>query len=198
MKHFSLMHCAVLTLVLLGGAIDANAVTVAKITLSPGVAASPDIGRVMQTSPASAGTFRVDATTGNVSVISGTLTRVSGASVAVPTYTVICTNGSTLGLFCGNTITQVTVTVSNPVAVAGAAITAFNAAVSPGVGTTGCNPVVGQNTTNLSFVCQVVNAGAGINNPETVATVKIGMDINVLSVATTGQQNPSYTISTVP
>jgi hypothetical protein len=199
MKNFSLMHGAVLALILLGGAIEANAAATApKMSLSPGVAAMPDIGKVMQTSPPSAGTFRVDATTGNVSVIGGTLTRVSGASVAVPTYTVICINGSAPSLLCGSTFTQVTVTVSNPVAVTGAAITAFNVAISPGVGTTGCSPAAGQNTTNLSFVCQVVNAGTGINNPETVATVRVGMDINVPAVATTGRQNPSYTISTVP
>jgi hypothetical protein len=43
-----------------------------------------------------------------------------------------------------------------------------------------------------------VNGNPGNGRAETVATISLGMDISILSVANTGQQNPGYTVSTNP
>jgi hypothetical protein len=79
-----------------------------------------------------------------------------------------------------------------------AAIAAFNAAVALGVGASSCGAISGQNTATLSFTCTVVNGNPGNGRAETVATISLGMDISILSVANTGQQNPGYTVSTNP
>lgn len=173
-------------------------VTAATISLSAGQSALPNIGKIVQSSPSSTGTFRVDASTGSVSVISGTLTRVSSGSVAVPSYTLTCTNGNGGGNACGTGLASVTVTVHNPVASTAATVAGFNAIVSPGIGASSCGAISGQNTTALSFTCTVVNGNPGNGKAETVATISLGMDISILSVANTGQQNPGYTVTTSP
>lgn len=189
---------AALMLTLLTGVIAPERADAATISLSAGQPALPNIGKVVQSSPTSTGTFRVDASSGSVSVISGTLTRVTTGGVAVPTYTVTCKNGNGAINACGSGLTTVTVTVHNPVAAPAATIAAFNATVAPGVGASSCGAISGQNSTNLSFSCVVKNGNPGNNNTETVATVSLGMDISILSVASTGQQNPGYTVTTSP
>ena len=186
------------TLVLLVGAAVSDRVAAAAISLSAGQAALPNIGKVVQSSPTSTGTFRVAAGSGAVSVISGTLTRVNAGSVTVPTYTLTCTNGNGGSNACGTGLPSVTVTIHNPVAATAATIAAFNASVALGVGASSCGAIAGQNTTTLSFTCTVVNGNPGNGCAETVATIALGMDISILSVANTGQQNPGYTISTNP
>jgi len=189
---------AALMVTLIAGATALERATAATISLSAGLSALPNIGKVVQSSPTSTGTFRVDASTGGVSVISGTLTRVSAGSVAVPTYTVICKNGSGAVNACGSGLSTVTVSVHNPVAATAATIAAFNATVAPGIGASSCSAISGQNSTNLSFSCVLNNGNPGNNNTETVATISLGMDISILSVANTGQQNPGYTVTTSP
>jgi hypothetical protein len=198
MRLSSAVRRLALTLTLLVGVILADRSMAATISLSAGQAALPNIGKVVQSSPTSTGTFRVAASTGNVSVVSGTLTRVTAGGVAVPTYTVTCKNGVGAVNACGSGLTTVTVTVHNPVAATAATIAAFNAAVALGVGASSCGAIAGQNTTTVSFSCIVVNGNPGNNNTETVATVSLGMDISILSVANTGQQNPGYTVTTSP
>jgi len=170
----------------------------AAITLSAGQAALPNIGKVVQSSPTSTGTFRVAAGSGAVSVISGTLTRVTAGSVTVPTYTLTCTNGNGGSNACGTSLPSVTVTIHNPVADIAATIAAFNASVALGVGASSCGAIAGQNTTTVSFTCTVVNGNPGNGRAETIATISLGMDLSILSVANTGQQNPGYTVSTNP
>lgn len=195
MRLSSAIRFAALTLALVTFADGAAAAT---ISLSAGQSALPNIGKVVQSSPTGTGTFRVNASTGSVSVISGTLTRVTAGSVAVPTYTVTCKNGLGGINACGSGLSTVTVTIHNPLAATAATITGFNAAVALGVGASSCGAISGQNTTNLSFTCTVANGNPGNNNTETVATVSLGMDISILSVANTGQQNPGYTVTTSP
>ena len=190
--------CAALMVTLVAGATPLGGVAAATISLSAGQSALPNIGKVVQSSPTSTGTFRVDAGTGSVSVISGTLTRVSTGGVAVPTYTVTCKNGNGAINACGSGLTTVTVSIHNPVAATAATIAAFNATVAPGIGASSCSAISGQNSTNLSFSCVLNNGNPGNNNTETVATISLGMDISILSVANTGQQNPGYTVTTSP
>jgi hypothetical protein len=198
MRSSSAVRVTALTLTLLFGAIAADRAEAATISLSAGQSALPNIGKVVQSSPTSTGTFRVNASTGVVSVVSGTLTRVSAGSATVPTYTLTCTNGNGGGNACGNSLSSVTVTVHNPVAATAATIAAFNASVALGVGASSCGAIAGQNTTTLSFTCTVVNGNPGNGRAETVATISLGMDISILSVANTGLQNPGYTVSTNP
>lgn len=193
-----LMRRAALTLALSTEIALATCAAAATISLSAGQAALPNIGKVVQSSPSSTGTFRVTPGSGNVSVISGTLTRVSAGSVTVPTYTLTCTNGSGGSNACGTALPSVTVTVHNPVAATAATIAAFNATVTLGSGASSCGAISGQNTTSLSFTCTVVNGNPGNGRSETVATISLGMDISILSVASTGQQNPGYTVTTSP
>lgn len=189
---------AALALTLFASVFSGERADAATISLSAGQLALPNIGKVMQSSPTSTGTFRVDAGTGSVSVLSGTLTRVSAVGVAVPTYTVTCKNGLGAINACGTGLTTVTVTVHNPVAATAATIAAFNATIAPGIGASSCSAIAGQNSANLSFSCVLKNANPGNNNTETVATIALGMDISILSVANTGQQNPGYTVTTSP
>jgi len=190
--------CAALMVTLVASATPLGRAAAATISLSAGQSALPNIGKVVQSSPTSTGTFRVDAGTGSVSVISGTLTRVSTGGVAVPTYTVTCKNGNGAINACGSGLTTVTVSIHNPVAATAATIAAFNATVAPGIGASSCSAISGQNSTNLSFSCVLNNGNPGNNNTETVATISLGMDISILSVANTGQQNPGYTVTTSP
>ena len=168
------------------------------ITLSGVQTALPNIGNVVETSPATSGTFRVDAASGSVTEISGTLTRTTGSSVTTPSFTVTCTNGTGTPNHCGpkGGPSTVTITVNSPVSATSATIAGFNVSVSALNGTS-CPTITGQNTTSVAIACNIPDIAA--NNAVTnIATVKVGMDITVSSASPSGVRQPSYTISTSP
>jgi hypothetical protein len=178
------------------GATDALAA--GAITLSAAQTNLPNIGAVVETSPATTGTFRVDASSGSVTEISGSLVRTTSNSVTTPSFTVTCTNGNGSNNRCGPSggPGSVVITVNNPATATSATISAFNVSVSALNGAS-CPTITGQNTTSVSITCDIPN----IPNNGTVtniATVKVGMDIAVSLATPSGARMPGYTISTSP
>jgi hypothetical protein len=179
---------------------ETNALAAGTITLSGSQTNLPNIGAVVETSPATSGTFRVSAASGSVTEISGSLVRTTSASVTTPSFTVTCANGNGNPNHCGPSPNggpaSVTITVNGAVSATSATISAFNVSVSALNGAS-CPTITGQNSTSVAITCSIPDIGAnGASKP--IATVNVGMDITVSSASPSGARMPGYTISTSP
>lgn len=171
-----------------GAALAAPAYPIAPTT----VTGTPNIGKVVLSSPSTAGVFRVAAATGAVTVQSGTLARIGSGTVTTPTFTVSCQGGNGSANRCG-AASSINILIARVTSSGSAFLPAMNISHTNGPSST-CTPS-GQNTATVTLNCTVPNLA---NNQSIVlATIKVGMDIQVGATATpTGLRTLSYTITT--
>lgn len=161
-----------------------------EVSISGSVSGTPNIGKVTADG---FDTFRVDATTASV-MHAGHGVRVGPAIVAVPSYTVECASGTGASNRCGVTPASVTITVRPATTSGEVSLAAFNIAVTPGIGASACEPVLGQETQNVSVTCKL--APQSDNEKRTVVTIKVGMSITVTGGSEGSVHAPAYIIST--
>lgn len=169
------------------------------ITISPTTFSGSNIGKVALSTPATAGVFRVAAATGNVTVQSGALTRVGGATVTVPTFTINCVGSNGSNNRCGpsGSLTSVAIAVSRVTSSGSAFLPAMNVSYTALTAGISCTNTA-QNATTVTVTCSNIPQGAN-NETIPVVSLKVGMDIQVGPTATpVGLQTLNYTATTTP